>query len=418
MLDEGAYLYEIAEELCFDPTAVSREIRRNRIELDKVGKSSFRQIACARFATCTRHGMCNPKCHRNCRSCDWKRCEEVCDAFVEFSCTRPARYPHVCNSCKIKNRCPKQRYAYRAKPAHRQAIERASEAHLGLDLTPAEATRIAGIVEPLVRKGQSLRAILATHPELGMSPTTLYRYVSLGIIGVCYIDLPRAVRFKRRRRKSEARPQRRELAGRDFAAFCALPEVLQGRTIEMDTVIGRIGGKCLLTFCGREHAIFYARLMDHKTADCVRGSLDDIEMDWIDGMLVSEFGDIILLTDRGGEFDRFEDIERSCFEPESGEKRLDMYYCDPYRSWQKPHIENAHTLLRRTLPKGSSFDDLTQEQVNLVCSHINSYPREELGWKTPFEMLPEWGRENLPKALGMQAIARDDVNLTPSLIGR
>lgn len=107
--------------------------------------------------------------------------------------------------------------------------------------------------------------------------------------------------------------------------------------------------------------------------------------------------------------------------PDSGWKLADIadeLECDPYASWQKPHIENAHTLLRRVLPKGSSFDGLTQDDVNLVCSHINSYPREELGWRSPFETLPAWGQENLPLAFGMRIIPRDEVNLTPSLIGR
>ena len=89
-------------------------------------------------------------------------------------------------------------------------------------------------------------------------------------------------------------------------------------------------------------------------------------------------------------FDRFEDMERSCYAPHLGEERLRVYYCDPYCSWQKPRVENAHTLLRRVLPKGTSFDGLTQADVDLICSHINSYPRAELGWRSPFEMLPEW----------------------------
>ena len=185
----------------------------------------------------------------------------------------------------------------------------------------------------------------------------------------------------------------------------------------MDTVIGRPGGKCLLTFCLRENEVFYAVLMDSKEADGVTAALDGLEMDAVDGGVAGELGEWHVLTDRGPEFDRYEDIERSCFSPHLAERRLRVYYCDPYCSWQKPHVENAHTLLRRVLPKGASFDALTQEDVNLICSHINSYPRAELGWRSPFEMLPEWGRENLPAAFGMRIVPRDEVNLTPSLIG-
>ncbi len=86
----------------------------------------------------------------------------------------------------------------------------------------------------------------------------------------------------------------------------------------------------------------------------------------------------------------------------------------PVQSLQRAStVENLQYVLKVT-----SFDGLTQEDVNLVCSHANSYPRRELGWRSPFEMLPEWGQENLPAAFGMRVIPRDEVNLTPSLIAR
>ncbi len=52
--------------------------------------------------------------------------------------------------------------------------------------------------------------------------------------------------------------------------------------------------------------------------------------------------------------------------------------------WQKTHVENNHHLIRRILPKGTSFDKLTQEQVTLMMYHINNYARENLGGKSPY----------------------------------
>lgn len=268
-------------------------------------------------------------------------------------------------------------------------------------------------------KGQSVKVICATHPEIGISPATLYRYIDMGLIeGASNMKLPRKVRFKKRKRARQSASPRRDLSGRDYQAFCALPQEVRDVCKEMDTVIGRVGGKCLLTICFRDVDVFYAVLLNSKEAKSVVEALDELEMIAVDGGIVGELGVMIFLVDNGGEFDHFEDMERSCYVPGLVEKRLSVYYCDPYASWQKPHVENAHTLLRRILPKGTSFDDLAQEDVNLICSHINSYPREELGWKSPFELLPEWGQENLPSVFGMKIIAPDDVNLTPALIGR
>ena len=83
----------------------------------------------------------------------------------------------------------------------------------------------------------------------------------------------------------------------------------------------------------------------------------------------------MILTDRGVEFGSPEPLETGIY----GETRSHIYYCDPMRSGQKGGVENAHTLLRMVLPKGTSFEFLTQWDVHLIVNHINSIPRESLG---------------------------------------
>lgn len=95
---------------------------------------------------------------------------------------------------------------------------------------------------------------------------------------------------------------------------------------------------------------------------------------------------------------------------------LAMYYCDPMQSGQKGGLEQAHTMLRMLLPKGTSFEFLTQWDVNLIVNHINSTPRECLGGRTPYSMaLETLGKEAL-NAFQLRPIAPDEVNLTPKLI--
>ena len=96
--------------------------------------------------------------------------------------------------------------------------------------------------------------------------------------------------------------------------------------------------------------------------------------------------------------------------------RSSIYYCDPMRSGQKGGVENAHTMLRMVLPKGTSFEYLTQWDVNLIVNHINSTPRESLDGRTPYDLaLASFGEQTL-KALQLRRIAPDEVNLTPKLI--
>ena len=99
---------------------------------------------------------------------------------------------------------------------------------------------------------------------------------------------------------------------------------------------------------------------------------------------------------------------------------VNVWFADPYCPSQKPHIERFHNELRRILQKGTSFDPLTQEQVALALAHLNSYPRESLGWRTPYDVFVEKhgeeGKAFLAK-LGIVRIPENQVTLHPFLLG-
>ena len=202
-----------------------------------------------------------------------------------------------------------------------------------------------------------------------------------------------------------------------------------GWDTEFDTVIGRVGGKCLLTFVLLPSTIFFARLIDKKTQECVCTEFDRLERIFKrhrehtvgQGGIWWFFSSA--LTDRGSEMSDYTRLEKSLFpiESEHGEiadSRCRVFYCDPYSSWQKPHIEQAHTLLRRVLPKGVSFDELSQKDIDCICSHINSYSRDNLAGATPFQIAPAGFTDKLACALGLKRIDPDKVCLTPRLLDR
>ena len=93
-----------------------------------------------------------------------------------------------------------------------------------------------------------------------------------------------------------------------------------------------------------------------------------------------------------------------------------IYYCDPMRSGQKGGIEQAHTMLRNILPKGTQFQFLTQKDLNLIVNHINSTPRASLGGRTPYQVAEEILGADILKAYQLKPISPDEVTLTPKLI--
>ncbi len=120
----------------------------------------------------------------------------------------------------------------------------------------------------------------------------------------------------------------------------------------------------------------------------------------------------------------FKEIARYlCKDPTTISKEIKLHRMDhryrkgtPMRSGLKGGVENAHTLLRMVLPKGTSFEFLTQWDVNLIVNHINATPRESLGGRTPYDMALECYGEALLKKLQLRPIDPDKVNLTPKLI--
>ena len=68
------------------------------------------------------------------------------------------------------------------------------------------------------------------------------------------------------------------------------------------------------------------------------------------------------------------------------------------------------------LSKGTSFEFLTQWDVNLIVNHIISTPRDILSGRTPYEVALETLGEDILKAFQLRRIDPDKVILTPKLI--
>jgi IS30 family transposase len=65
---------------------------------------------------------------------------------------------------------------------------------------------------------------------------------------------------------------------------------------------------------------------------------------------------------------------------------MQAYFADPYSAWQRGTNEYHNGLLRRYLPKGTSFADLTQEELDDIVWEINNRPRKVLNFNTPEEV--------------------------------
>ena len=341
-----------------------------------------------------------------------KRNKQIRDStFNNLSCPLLDKAPFVCNGCsKRRQNCGYQKIFYLAKQAQKQYEQTLVESREGTPLNSKTFWDMDKVISEDVKKGQHIYHILKTH-NLDVSSSTVYRHIRKGYLSIAPIDLARAVKFKERRKSKLPSIPKEAKKGRsyeDFLNYLALKQL--DSWLEMDTVMGRMGGKVLLTFNLSFCNFIFARLLENKTALEVTKHLYDIKNNLHEAD--KDFCQIfpVILTDNGGEFARVDDIEMDV----RGESRL--FFCDPNRSDQKGRIEKNHTLIRDILPKGTSFNNLTQEDINLVCSHVNSVKRAALNGKSAYELFAFTYGEEIPKLLGISKIPAEDVCQSSKLL--
>lgn len=418
MLHQDYTFASIGRALDRSASTIAREVLHYRCftsRLPLLGEND-----CIHRPSCQKNTLCPEKGLHGCYASRCKRCPDdiictsICDSYESVQCDLLNKPPYVCSNCKMQKKCRRNKAyytAHKANAAHKKALH---DAHAGVRKTPAQLREIAEIIEPLMAKGQSLNHICTTHAdELGISERTLYNYIDQNVFKVRNIDLPQKVAYRQRRpKKVLTKIEYQYRQGRSYEDFQSFIDANPDLSIvEMDTVKGgREKGKVFLTMIFRKTSFMLIFLMNDGTQDSVLQVFDSLSSTLGTALFKRLFG--VILTDNGVEFKNPNALEHT----RPGLPRTHVFFCDPQASWQKPQVENNHRLIRRILPKGTSFNKLTLSDVALVCCHINSVKREHLGNKTPFELMNSADEKKLLSALNLSPIPPDEVILSPRLL--
>lgn len=413
-LQENASFGLIGKELGKDRTTIAKEIKKYSYD-KKSGRPGYPYNPCRFRTTCKAKGLCGKNCtHPSAYKCSLcSECSVHCPDFKEEICSVKNKPPYVCNGCSILPKCTLLKRIYDPAEAHERAHYAISEARTGILSNEEDIARINRIISPLVKNGQSLHQIYLDHvDELMCSEKTLYNYVDARLFDIRNIDLPRKVKYRPRYKQPEFKVDRGCRIGRSYRDFQKYLEAHPEATVvEMDSVIGRIGGKCLLTIHFVETSLMLAFLRDANTSASVIRIIN--QLDEILGTRTFSHLFPVILTDNGSEFSNPKKIEMRDRVPV---QRTNVFYCDPGAPYQKGACEVNHELIRRVLPKGSSFDDLTQKDVSLVMDHINSYKRKKLNNRSPYEAFSFYYGEDVLKRLGCLPVAAENIILKPKLL--
>ena len=377
-LYHGMTFKEIARRIGRDQTTVSKEVKKHL----KVIADDVRRI-----------------------DMNGKPISEICPALLKA--------PFVCNPCRKKHvRCKYRKQFYLAKEAQREYEALLSQAREGIPLTKESFYEIDRTLSEGVKRGQRLYRIMQSK-DLGVSKSTVYRHLQRGYLSVSPIDFPRVVKFKPRKQQPAEYVPKAAKVGRtydDFLAYTSSHNI--SSWVEMDTVIGRIGGKVILTFDFTFCNFMFGRLLEDKTALEVTQKVKELKIEF--AAKQRRFGGVfpLILTDNGGEFANVSAVEADL----DGEREAHLFFCDPNCSYQKPHVEKNHTLFRDIVPKCTSFDDFTQDTVDLIFSHVNSVKRKSLNGKTSYEMFVYTFGDIAAKILGIEYIPAEQVIQSPELL--
>ena len=414
LLQENVSFGVIGKKLGKDRTTIAKEIKKHSYD-KKSGRPGYPYNPCKHRSTCKAKKLCGNSCtHQSAYKCSLcSECTLHCPDFAEDICSVKTKPPYVCNGCSQLPQCTLLKRIYGPADAHEMAHQSISESRTGILSNEDDIARINGIISPLVKNGQSLHQIYIEHvDEIMCSEKTLYNYVDAQLFDIRNIDLPRKVKYRPRYKQPEFKVDRGCRIGRSYTDFQKFLEAKpESAVVQMDSVIGRVGGKCLLTIHFVETSLMLAFLRDSNTSASV---IQIINL--LDKVLGNEdFSRLfpVILTDNGSEFSNPKAIEKRDTIPCS---RTKVFYCDPSAPYQKGACEVNHELIRRILPKGSSFDDLTQKDIFLMMDHINSYKRKKLNNRSPYETFSFYYGEDILKKLGCKPVAAENIILKPELL--
>lgn len=140
---------------------------------------------------------------------------------------------------------------------------------------------------------------------------------------------------------------------------------------EMDTIVGKGNCGAIVTLVEKRTNMLFMRKLKHgKNARRLAETVVHMLMPFKEHLKT-------ITTDNGMEFAAHELISKSL--------GVQVYFADPYSSWQKGAIENANGLIRQFIPKSAVFSHFSQQKITKFMKKINDRPRKKLNFETPKE---------------------------------
>ena len=335
------------------------------------------------------------------------------ECFEPAYCSKLGHFPFVCNNCENKNKCNREKRYYDCINAENRSRGNRVGTRKNKRIPKENIETIDEIVSPLIFKGQSIHHIYETNPILKTicCERTIRRLIYDRYLEAKAHDLVRYSRFSHKPKRLVHDDRSLRNIERLFKrTYTDLQRYLknhpEARVVQFDSVIGKREDKyAILTITFPKERFQFGLRILKSDPESVYSKLHELFSKL--GYRKTKQLFPILLADNGIEFNTFHNLEK--FD-------IKVYFTNPYRSTDKAECERNHEFIRYIIPKSKTLDGLTQEDINLMFSHINSYIRESNQNKTPFELAKERFGSEFLELIGIKHIEPNDVTLKPKLL--
>jgi len=258
---------------------------------------------------------------------------------------------------------------YRPKQAQIKADNRKKQAVKALKMTP---TLILLIEAKILLDWSPEQVSGQLGNELGIliSHERIYQHIWADKRhgGTLYTHLRQC--HKQRKKKYGSKDKRGQIRNR--VSIDERPAIVAEKTRigdwEIDTVIGQNHQGALVTIVDRVSKFTLIKKVDSKHAEVVTAATITLLQPYLDKTLT-------ITADNGKEFAGHETLKEQL--------SANVYFAHPYCSWERGLNENTNGLIRQYFTKGSSFENITDDEVEAVMNKLNHRPRKTLKFKTP-----------------------------------
>ena len=335
---------EITEALGYDPTTISKEVKRNR-ESITIGKNIT-------------------------------------------NCKKTNRWPYVCTGCnkKYSNQCAFTKYKYNPNKAQIKADQNLILSRKGIDIDSESFKHLDNLIKDGIDNKKSIYQItIENKDDIDKSVTTVYRYINNGYLTTKKFDLPYAVTYKKRKHNKKyeySENKNIDRTGHTYIDYLAYIHKHPGIYVWQLDFLGTIktDNNNILSFILPNLQFVLLEIIKNPNQSKVVEFFDELE----ERIGIDAFKELIpvILTDRDP---NFTDIMGICFSKITGEERCKLFFCDSYVSNQKPNVENINKQLRLFFPKGKTIDTYNKKDIQNVNKTLLNRPLKSLDSFTPKE---------------------------------